>query len=99
MRGVKTDGSRREASLADGANFLFLGPGLGKFVRVAGFVLPLTALFHQVHALKTLQDVPLHLDLAGATQTFVLRHSGRRVAICLLRASGNYEKSARKQIV
>jgi hypothetical protein len=52
-----------------------LGLGLAQALdAVARF--PLAALFEQIDALETLQDVALNDDTAGTLETFVLRHGG-----------------------
>ena len=54
---------------------LSLGLGLGQ-VHHAAAVFPDAALFHQVNALETLEDVALGCNGAGRTKAAVLGHKG-----------------------
>ena len=53
-------------------NGLFFGAGLGQIVDGGCFVFPDSTLFEEVHAFKTLEDIPFNDNLARAPEAFVL---------------------------
>jgi hypothetical protein len=51
---------------------LFFGAGLGQIVDGRGFVFPDATLFQEIHAFKTLQNIPFNDNFARAAEAFVL---------------------------
>jgi hypothetical protein len=72
-----SDGACAEKGLEDddGRQDLGVGLGLGQ-VHHAAAIFPQAALFEQVNALETFEDVALGCDGAGGTKAAVLGHKG-----------------------
>jgi hypothetical protein len=67
---VKRQAFQKSAERQSGC--LFFGTGLGQVVHGGGFVFPDATLFQEVHAFKTLQNIPFNDNLARAPEAFVL---------------------------